>query len=200
MSTAEAARRLAVDVILWDQEGCLSPHVVLVEGSREAVALAEALVPALSRVAEGLPRGPLDVSRRAAIRRAVSEAEVRSMAGSGLCAVFPAKEAHVILSEEEELCPSPLGRTIRVVAVADLDVGAARLGSWRGRLQSLGVAAPVAALANYRELARSLGATRVSVAGRMQEPGPGWFGQEPDANGEVRVDVDPEDDGVWSRL
>jgi len=201
MAIPEVARRLAVDVALWDQEGCLSPHVALVEGSDRAASLAEALASELDRLAGALPRGRMDVPRKAAIRRALSQAESRGMGAPGAApTTFRARDAHVILSGDGALRPSPLGRTASVVAVPDLATAFDRLGAWRGRLQSVGVAAPPSALAPFRAPAEALDATRVCVVGRMQEPGPGWTGQEPWPSGEVRLELDPRDDGVWSSM
>lgn len=201
MAIPEAARRLAVDVVLWDQEGCLSPHVALVEGSDRAASLAEAVASELDRLAGALPRGPMDVPRKAAIRRALSQAETRGMGAPGPTpTTFRARDAHVILSGDGALRPSPLGRTLRVIAVPDLATALTRLEPWRGRVQSIGVAAPPSAIDAFREPARSLEATRVCLVGRMQEPGPGWTGQEPWPSGEVRLELDPGDDGVWSSM
>lgn len=72
-----AARAVAADVIPFDQRGCLSPRMVLVEGSpARAEALARALHEALGSAGERVPRGPLDDAARAeiALHRATLEA------------------------------------------------------------------------------------------------------------------------------
>ncbi|EYF02336.1 acyl-CoA reductase [Chondromyces apiculatus] len=65
---AEAARAIADDVVPFDQRGCLSPRVVLVEGpSLRAESLARALHQELDRAGGKVPRGPLDDATRSEI-------------------------------------------------------------------------------------------------------------------------------------
>ncbi len=66
----EVAAALAVDVAAYDQQGCLSPQVVYVMGSRaDALTHAEALHEALAAVEEHLPRGLLDPRDRVTCTR-----------------------------------------------------------------------------------------------------------------------------------
>jgi hypothetical protein len=63
---AHLARAIARDVVPFDQRGCLSPRVVLVEGGlARAQATAEALHEALSELGNRVPRGLFDVNGRA---------------------------------------------------------------------------------------------------------------------------------------
>jgi hypothetical protein len=65
-----SAGAIARDVVPFDQRGCLSPRVVLVEGDSErAEALAEALHLALRELGDRFPRGPLDDSAGAELAR-----------------------------------------------------------------------------------------------------------------------------------
>jgi Acyl-CoA reductase (LuxC) len=69
----QAARGLADDVVVFDQRGCLSPRVALVEGPVErADAFAEALHRELERLDVLVPRGPLPADDRAASDRYVA--------------------------------------------------------------------------------------------------------------------------------
>src|SRR4029453_19158088 len=55
---ADACARLALDVALWDQLGCLSPVSLLVAGDAAAARrVGEALAGALARAERELPRG-----------------------------------------------------------------------------------------------------------------------------------------------
>jgi hypothetical protein len=109
----EALLGLALDVARWDQRGCRSPHAVLVPGTVGTLReLAERLVgEALPRAAATLPRGRL------------TDAEVAAVYLDGLTS---AALGHVrvgadfVLTLEDRprvLRPSPLGRTLRLVAV-----------------------------------------------------------------------------------
>lgn len=69
-ASTEAAHALALDVVLFDQRGCLSPRVALVEAEHErALAFAEALATALEGWGRRVPRGALDAETRAELRR-----------------------------------------------------------------------------------------------------------------------------------
>jgi hypothetical protein len=81
LADAEAlARALAEDVALYDQRGCLSPHVVYVErgGPETPRAFAQRLGAALDAVAARWPLGPAPVAERARGRLERAEAEWRS--------------------------------------------------------------------------------------------------------------------------
>src|SRR5205823_3120608 len=69
-SVADAARALADDVVPFDQRGCLSPRVALVEGDdARAEEFARALHAALSTIEREIPLGTLDDDERAAAAR-----------------------------------------------------------------------------------------------------------------------------------
>ena len=80
---AEIASRLAVDVALWDQQGCLSPQLVYVldPDPKATDRLAEALAHELALAEERWPRGRVEPSVSAAIAHARSDAELRAAAG-----------------------------------------------------------------------------------------------------------------------
>jgi len=70
---AAAAAGLADDVVVFDQRGCLSPRIVLVEGpSGRADAFAEALHDQLERLDLVVPRGTLPAEERAASDRYIA--------------------------------------------------------------------------------------------------------------------------------
>lgn len=79
-----AARALAEDVVVFDQRGCLSPRVALVEGNR-AEDFAERLHVELERLGEIVPRGPLSADERAASDRYVAAMTYanRALVGTG---------------------------------------------------------------------------------------------------------------------
>src|SRR5207245_7468421 len=93
------AERLALDVALHDQRGCLSPRVVYVEadGSLPPLAFAERLAAALDAVARELPPGPAELEERAALRMPAGEAEwepgSRVLDGAGGLVVYDPRPA-----------------------------------------------------------------------------------------------------------
>lgn len=132
-----AAAGLALDVVLFDQRGCLSPRVVFVEGERErALAFAGALVTELEGWGRRAARGELDVETRAELRRWAdalrATGELFEVAGglaglvgvSGLdgpaaLAVPPAARAVLVARvsspAEARSLAAPLGRLVTIV-------------------------------------------------------------------------------------
>jgi hypothetical protein len=170
----EAARGIALDVALWDQQGCLSPVAIYALGAeRVPDALLAALAGAFAEAASRWPRGRalpdatarLGVERDTAELRAAAGADVRVAAGQGF-----------VLVAEPDIAfrGSPLQRFVRVhpapsrerllEAMAKLGphlaaVGVAGLGPRSGPLE--------------RELAE-LGATRICPLGSLQAPPLDW--------------------------
>jgi hypothetical protein len=70
---AVAARALADDVVLFDQRGCLSPRIALVDGGEaRAGDFADALHAELDRLDAEIPRGPVPAEERAHADRYVA--------------------------------------------------------------------------------------------------------------------------------
>lgn len=108
-----AAAALARDVVPFDQRGCLSPRIALVEGDPpRALRFAAALDGALAALGARVPRGGLNEDEHAAIAayRATLEAVGVVHAGSGhIVGVDPSARALVL---------PPTGRVVHVVAAS----------------------------------------------------------------------------------
>lgn len=157
-----AARALALDAAAFDQRGCLSPRVALVQGdAASARAFAVALHVELEALDVRVPRGTLDPDERAdAVRwrdATVFAGELWSGTGHavGLLPFAPAGVA---------LALPPTGRHVLVVAVANL-------------AEARRVIAPLAPLivtVGTDDVARAATVTpahaRTAELGRMQRP------------------------------
>jgi len=151
------AARLAADVALHDQRGCLSPHAVYVDG--DARRFAERVAAALDEVAGRLPPGPLDVEERAAHRAAVAEAEwtgATAIGGAG---------GTVLVSQDRRPTTFPGRRTVWILPFASIPDLIAP-----GAVECVGVAGVRPDI----ERLRRLGVARVCAIGRMQRPGLSW--------------------------
>jgi hypothetical protein len=157
----EAALAVARDVVPFDQRGCLSPRIVLVDGpAARAEAFARALDEALAGWDARVPRGALDAAAEGEIAqyRATLEAigEVRVGAGHAV-GLDPSPRALVL---------APAARVVHVVAATGDDV--ARLVSPLADL--------VAALGHdgggrvVEACAALAPGARRSALGRMQRP------------------------------
>jgi hypothetical protein len=173
----DLAKRLAVDIALWDQLGCLSPIAVFAvdpEPSR-AAALGEALAVALGDAEKDWPRGSIDASAAHAIAQQRAEAELRRAAGRAIAIHASDSTAWTVIVEDgPDLRPAPLHRFIRVVPVAGLGslLDAIRpLGPHLAAVAIEGFGAEAAGLANALA---ELGASRVCSPGSLQSPPLDW--------------------------
>ncbi len=166
--SAETAARLAEDVALFDQRGCLSVAAVYTDG--DAGALAPYLAAALAELAERWPPGPPTPAELAAVQQARLEAELRGVSwfqgGESVAA------GTVIVEERPDFRPPPGLRTVRVHRIGELTSLPELLASWRGLLQGAALAGDAAwALAASLE---ELGISRCAAPGELQSPDALW--------------------------
>jgi hypothetical protein len=173
-----AARRLAVDVSLHDQQGCLSPVGVLMEGRAAAapLELAESLAEALAERERLWPSGERDVAGALAVRSFHDEIALRAARGGGTRVFSGERLSWVVAAIGGGGVPSraPLHRCVWVRGVRGPSEALGLLGRWRGATAALGVAGDAPLRNRARALARALGATRVVPLGRMQSPTLAW--------------------------
>ena len=168
---ARAAERLALDIALWDQSGCLSPVVVYAAADPDAVA--DALAAALDAAQARWPRGAVDLRASAAIAHERAEAELRGAGGRAVRVL--AGEAWTVVREDTAAPrPAPLHRFTRVLPVTEtVDLVAAMrpLGSHLAAVAVEGFGSESDAV--FRALS-DLGASRICAPGRMQCPPLAW--------------------------
>ena len=170
----DACARLALDVALWDQLGCLSPVSLLVAG--EALAArraAEALAGALQRIEAELPRGEVGAEAAAAIAHERAAAELRAAAG-GRAALHCGATWTVVAEADTAPRAAPLHRFVRVQAAGDLAGALAALAPFGPQLAAVGVAGFGAAAGELARGAAALGASRICPLGALQAPPLGW--------------------------
>lgn len=161
------ARAIALDVVLHDQRGCLSPHAVYVEeggplGPRD---LAERLAAALATIGRELPPGPAGTAERASARLAAAEAEWEPGA-----AVLGGADGRVIYAPTAALRPAPARRCVRVHPIRDLAALPALLPSAQVECVGLAGADPAPLVPGLR----ARGVSRLCRPGRMQRPPLSW--------------------------
>lgn len=172
-----AASGLALDTAVWDQRGCLSPQLCLVEGDFElAMDFGARVFRALATQARELPPGRLALGDRLAIRRFRDEAEWAAFAGepSHLFALPDEAAGTVRVTAEPALRPSPLGRTLSVAPLQHWTDLAALLGPIRPWLEAAGLAAPPERWPRCAEQLSAWGVHRVAGLGEMQRPPLDW--------------------------
>ena len=172
------AHRAAYDIARYDQQGCYSPQLFLVErgGAVSPREFAGYVANELACFEEKFPRRELTIDEAGAVAAWRHAEEMKSAAGSGREITGDAAGAWSVVytDDADDLAPSALNRTVRICAVDCLEGAIARLTPFRAYLQTVGVAAPPDALYRLGGLLGEAGATRICALGRMSAPPAGW--------------------------
>ena len=176
---AKIVAAAADDVVAWNQLGWLSPHVIYVEvgGGVSPERFAELMADELERREQIEPRGELPSEHAATItsRRAIYD--VRAAHSPDTTRHWSSKDSTawtVVYEADARFQLSCLNRFIYVKPAANLTEALQNADAVRGKVSTVGVAAPEEKI---QELAMQLarwGATRVCPLGRMQNPPLVW--------------------------
>ena len=175
---AEVITAAADAVNAWDQNGCLSPHVLYVEerGAVESDKFAERLAAELAKREAAEPRGKISVEESAAITtlRTTYEAIATHRGDVKLWASQNSTAWTVVFEHDVRFRFSPLNRFIFVKPVPDLAAVLPGIDELHGKISTVGIAAPPD---KARELALRLarwGVTRICPLAQMQNPPLTW--------------------------
>jgi Acyl-CoA reductase (LuxC) len=177
--TGKIVAAAADDVVAWNQLGCLSPHVIYVQpgGDISPEQFAQLFAEELSRRENSDPRGEISTEESAAIasRRAIYE--IRA-------ADSPENTRHwrsegstawtVIFEADPRFQLSCLNRFIYVKPASDLRALLESADAVRGKVSTVGIAAPEETVAELAGQLARWGATRVCPLGQMQNPPLTW--------------------------
>jgi hypothetical protein len=170
----EAARRVALDVALYDGRGCLSPGYVLAEERPvgRARSLARALAAELDRISTRLPRGKLEAKEEAWLHdlrggSAVHEEKELFLSRHGT-------EWTVILEPTGAHPPPGSLRAVPVVPIPDTGALLEWCGAIAPHVSSVGQAGWGTRRSRLAAVAASGGGSRVCPLGRMQLPPIDW--------------------------
>lgn len=176
-TAVETARSAARAVAVFDQRGCVSPHLFYVEegGSVAPRRWAALLAEALDEIEEELPAGPLLPEEASAVQQVRGAAEMRAAAGEEV-------EMHagedlawtVIFEPTSEFQASCLGRLVRVEPIPDLLEIAGRLEGLGSVLQTVGLAGAGARAEAVAEALARAGVSRVAPLESVPWPPPWW--------------------------
>ncbi len=174
---ARTAGLAARQTALYDQQGCLSPQLIVVEESDPAATdrFTEALASELARLDALWPRAPLELAESTAVWRLLEEQRWRAQEGHALrILVGPDDRFGVVCNRTGTPVPSPLFRHLVVVPVRTLADAAPLLAPMTGRVEAVGYAGHAHRLAEVTALAHQCGAHRVCALERLQEPPFSW--------------------------
>lgn len=128
-----AAHALARDVVPFDQAGCLSPRVVLVEGNvGRSLAFRDALDIALTDLGGRIPRGDLDDAAQGELTLYRAAVEAIGELTEGL--------HHTICLDVDprSLALPPAARVVHVARIASAEIASRLLAPWRAQLTVIG--------------------------------------------------------------
>ena len=171
------ARLAAHDAARYEQQGCYSPQMLFVErGGRVSPAeFARHVAQELAALAHRHPRRTLSPAESASITAWRSAQEMGALKGAAELLGEPTDSwsvAHV--ETPEDLSPTGLNRTLKLVSVDSLDEIPALVAPYRNFLQTAGVAAAPERLFRLAEQLAEVGVTRIAPFGRMAAPEAGW--------------------------
>lgn len=185
----EVARRrtandAALAVAMFDQQGCVSPHIIYVEegGALDPTAFAARLADRLDDLRHELPRGRITQEEAARIQQARASAEFRSIAGENVRLWAGDHLAWtVIFDPDPTFTAGCLNRTVWVKPVYDLDQVPGLVRPHAHLLQTAGLAVPGKRRTDLAPRLADAGITRMSTLAHMPWPGPLWHhdGQGP---------------------
>ena len=165
------AHRAALDISLYDQQGCLSPHAYYVErrGEVAPARFAEALGAALEARVKDLPPAATSEEDAARIQMYRAQAKFES---ARVLESRGGTDWTVVLEDRAGFEPGPAHRTVRVHAVdGPEEVGRALRGATR-YVESLGLEARGAEYGRLAAYFAGIGIPRIAAVGTMQRPSP----------------------------
>jgi hypothetical protein len=175
---AKVVASAADDVIAWDQNGCLSPHVFYVEerGAVESDKFTELLALELARREAAEPRGTIPATSAAEIasRRAVYETLTAHRGDIKFWASQGSTAWTVVFEHEVRFRFSPLNRFVYVKPVPDVATVLQGLDEVLGKISTVGLAAPPEKAKELSFRLASHGVTRICPLGQMQNPPLTW--------------------------
>jgi hypothetical protein len=172
------ADRLAYDVSLFDQQGCVSAHLVYVErgGGLSPDVFAERLAVAMASFDLAMPRGRVTLAETAAIQQARTAVEMQELRGepARLFASEGGTAWTVAYEADPIFTPSCLNRVVRVKAIADISDLTNLLKPVSRYLQTVGVAMAPSRRDRLAGILARMGACRICPIGEMPHPPLAW--------------------------
>ena len=174
----QTAARAALQVALFDQQGCLSPQLLVVEESDPAATarFVAALGAELARLETTLPRAPLTLAEETAVWRHVERARWQAQEGEALAVHADDAGRFSVVCDRRDghVGGSPLHRHVVVLPVAALADAGARLAPIAGCVEAVGYAGPERRLVEAGAVAAACDAPRLCPLDRMQRPPFAW--------------------------
>ncbi len=175
-ASADLARRLAYDICVWDQQGCLSPQICYVEAGAgvSPKAFAGQLAQALSDYATALPPRQLSFDEQAAVLRFRQQAEWDQTQTLALVVSPGTTDWSISVEQGARFVPTCLNRCVRVQVVNDLSELPPVLRPHRRHLEAAGLAVGASRAREVSAMLADCGVHRICPIGTMQLPPLSW--------------------------
>ncbi len=174
----QAAGDLARAVALFEQRGCVCPHLVFVEEGDGSYPerFARGLAAALGDLEVSLPSAPLDAAEGAALQQLRGTAEIVAAADGGWVRHGRGSASWTVVYEPRPREPLPtLARGVRVRPITDGTEVPREIQGLGPHLQTVGHAGLGRRLQTVAESLARLGASRVVPLANMSFPPPWWL-------------------------
>ena len=182
-SVEEDVSGFARDILMYDQAGCLSPHVLFVIG--EATGITDALADAFRRETEVLDVPPVT---EPAVAIAVRQArDLANFEGQRFVGDPSLRWTVIETPPGESPAPAPVGHGVVFVVPVAAEESVTllrRLEPLRGRVSSAGIAGKISP--HLQDALLSDGISRICPAGEMQTPPLDWPNGNIDLPAELR--------------
>ena len=177
-SLPHLTEQIAYDVSLFDQQGCVSPHVIYVErgGVVPPEEFAQRLAEAMEAFDRAMPRGQLTIEDTSTIQQVRTEAELGELQGEPV-RLFQSSSGTawtVIYEEDPTFVPSCLNRVVRVKSVTDIKEVSRLVRPISRYLQTVGTAMAPERRDQLAEALAPLGVCRICPVGEMPHPPLDW--------------------------
>ncbi|MCA1038545.1 acyl-CoA reductase [Bacillus infantis] len=175
---SRTARRLAEDICIYDQQGCLSPQSVYIEegGTVDPRRFAQLLSAELARYEKKRRRSALSEEEHLSIQRTRGRYELEKLKGSST-AVFKSgmnTDWTVVFHKESGFEASPLNRFVHIFSVTELEGCIGWLKPYKKYMQSCGLAVLPDRLMDISAKLGDAGISRICPVGEMNRAKPGW--------------------------
>lgn len=174
----QTAVQAAIDASVFDQQGCLSPHVFYTEegGQTTPKEFARLLASEMEAFNQKIPRGRISADEAAHINQLRGSYEFRELEEDGVAihSSSPGTDWTVIYENDPAFVPSCLNRTIRVKPVKDVKDVVDLIKPVKGYLQTVGAALPKNRFVTLADEMGVLGADRICPLGKMTAPSLTW--------------------------
>ncbi len=168
--TRKVAYAAALDIALYDQKGCLSPHTYYIEGpSDRSIVFSQWVAAGLEAIP--LPKGPISIEEAAAIQQLRGSMPLK---GGKVFASKGSVDWTVLYDPDPSFTFSPLSRTIFIKPIPDLLDLPRYIGPIQSHIQAIGIAASKSRATKLFEMIGALGASRICPIGKMQKPPLNW--------------------------